>query len=342
MGLSWLSLLVVVLMIALAIAAQLSEYQAVGLANVLALTFIAACYTASYLAVHVLVVEKVEPRARGWQIVLVRGAAVVAAVIVGTELAARSMALLGGDVADHRSNYFPVGFAVTAAAAVLDYGYSQLKRRAKEIELREERARRKAIDAELAALRARTDPHFLFNSLNTLAGLIEEDPRKATEFLERLAGLFRYALEGSRRESVPFGDEIRAVRGYLELEATRFGDRFEWNIEVEDGLLELDVPPLFLQPVVENAVIHGVGPKRGPGRISVRAWLGDGRLQIEVEDDGAGMGSSPVRGSGSSMSDLRERLELLYGKDASIVSGRGESGGVRVTIILPARTVQAA
>jgi two-component system, LytTR family, sensor histidine kinase AlgZ len=335
LGLSWRGLLAVLVMIALAMVAQMSDHQQVGLTHLVMLTWVGACFTAAYVLAHKFVVEPLELRARQWQKPLIRAVALVAAVLAGGELAAQTTSLLGGSIEEKRRNYLPVGFAVMAAIAVIDYGYQELRRRAREVELREERARRKAISAELAALRARTDPHFLFNSLNTLAGLIEENPRKATEVVERLASLFRYVLEGSRCESVRFGQELDAVRRYLELEAIRFGERFHWHLDVAPALEQLIVPPLFLQPLVENAVIHGAGPKRGDAHVAIRAARVGNRLHVEVEDDGGGIGSSPVRGSGSSLADLAERLDLLYGSDASFSSRNRAGGGVLVAVVLP-------
>jgi two-component system, LytTR family, sensor histidine kinase AlgZ len=334
-GLSWLGLLAVLVLIALAVAAQLSDYQQIGVVHVVILTFVGSCFAGAYVLVHKLIVEKLEPRARPWQKFVIRAIAVVVAVLVGTEVASQAVAAMGGDLHENRRNYFPVGFAVTAAAAIVDYAYQRLRSRARELQLREERARRQAIHAELSALRARTDPHFLFNSLNAVAGLIEENPRKASEAIERLAGLFRYALEGSRRETVRLGDETRAVEAFLELEAIRFGERFRWRVDMPSELLDVEVPPLFLQPLVENAVIHGAGSKRGPATVEVRGSQHGGRLRIEVEDDGAGMGNSPAQGSGTAMSDLRERLALLYDGSASLKTGTGVLGGVLVTIELP-------
>jgi two-component system, LytTR family, sensor histidine kinase AlgZ len=341
LGLSWRGLLAVLVMIALAMLAQISDHQQVGLIHLVMLTYVGVCFAAAYILAHKLIVEPLESRALHWQKPLIRALAVVVAVLAGGEIAAQTTSLLGGSVEEKRRNYLPVGFAVMAAAAIIDYGYQQLRRRARETELRAERARRKAISAELAALRARTDPHFLFNSLNTLAGLIEEDPRKATEVVERLAALFRYVLEGSRRETVRFGEELDAVRRYLELEAIRFGERFEWHLDVAPSLEDYMVPPLFLQPLVENAVIHGAGPKRGTAHLTIRAAREGDRLRVVLEDDGGGLGSSPVRGSGSSMADLAERLELLYGSDAALEVRNRDEGGVIATVVLPAATESA-
>jgi LytS/YehU family sensor histidine kinase len=219
---------------------------------------------------------------------------------------------------------------------IVQEGYRRLRRRAREHELREESMRRQAMKAELAAIRARTDPHFLFNSLNTVAGLIEEDPQRAAQVLQRMAALFRYALDGSRAEHVSLGDEVRAVRTYLELEGLRFGDRLQWSVAVDEALFDWRVPSLLLQPVVENAVSHGIAPRRGPGRIEVRASARDGRLCIEVEDDGAEGPASARSGSGTALADLEDRLRLSYGRAASLARDRGGIlGGYRVRIVVP-------
>jgi two-component system sensor histidine kinase AlgZ len=337
-GTSSLGIVVVLVLVAIAVASQLVEWRALGWAPIVLFTFVGTAFGGAYLLVQKLLVERLEPAARGWRRSVIRPAAaivVIVAVFAATEFAARWTAIMGAHLDATRRNFYLAGFCVTVAAAIIDSRHQQLRRRARELELREERARRQATHAELSALRARTDPHFLFNSLNTVAGLIEEDPRKASEAVERLAGLFRYALDGSRRESVRFGEEVRAVETYLAFETLRFGDRFTWRLDVDRELLDAEVPPLFLQPLVENAVIHAAAQQRGAARVEVRAARHDGRLRVEVEDDGGGMGSSRVRGSGTAMTELRERLELLYGGGASLRVGSGAMGGVLVTMELP-------
>ena len=194
---------------------------------------------------------------------------------------------------------------------------------------------RAGLRAELRALQARTNPHFLFNSLNTAAGLIEEDPAAAEQVIERLAGLFRYSLRGSERSWVRLSEEVEAVRGYLEVEAIRLGERLTSEVSVAPELAEVLVPPLVLQPLVENAVLHGVAPRKEGGRVSVAASRTDSTLVLSVSDDGHGPGSSPHRGSGTSMVDLEKRLQMVYGGDARFSSAAGAEGGFRVDLSLP-------
>ena len=159
---------------------------------------------------------------------------------------------------------------VVTTAAV---GFETLRERARRVELKAQRAQQEALRAQLEALQARTNPHFLFNSLNTVAGLIDEDPRKAEEVLERLSALFRYSLEGSRTDWVRLEQEIENVEGYLEVERVRLGDRLNSEIDVAPGVENILVPPLVLQPLVENAVLHAIAPRSAGGSLSLRAHL---------------------------------------------------------------------
>jgi two-component system sensor histidine kinase AlgZ len=337
---SWVGLLVILVMIAIAIGSVLSRYQWVGWQHVVLLTFVSGCYAGSYLVAKRFLVRRYEGRfVKSWQTFGLWLASLAIAVVAGTEIAARGTVLIDGgrhaDVEQNRHSFFWVGFSLTAAAVVVDYGYERLKRRAREYELREERLRRAALRAELSALQARTDPHFLFNTLNTLAGLIEEDPARAGEMLDRLAGVFRYALEGSRSGHVALADELRAVEAYLEVEAIRFGDRFAWSLDAPADLQSERVPPLFLQPLVENALVHGVAQKRGTARVDVRLTRRDGFLHVEVDDDGPGPGASGVTGSGNALANLRERLNLLFDGHSSLTTCAGPLGGFRVTVDIP-------
>jgi hypothetical protein len=332
-----LGLIVVLALIAAAITAILSHFQPVGLLTWIVVLFVSGCFAGSYLALRRLLLPRLERTLRSTGMRLVgRAMVVLAGVGLGGEIAARTLALLGGDPAARgRRNLLPVGLAITVAMVLVEEGYRRLRRRVREHELHEERLRRQAVQAELVAIRARTDPHFLFNSLNTVAGLVEEDPARAVEVLQRLAALFRYALDGSRVERVRLADELRAVRDYLEVEGLRLGDRLRWSVEVEDALLDWPVPPLLLQPVVENAVTHGIAPRRGSGRVELRATERDSRLVIEIEDDGVGGGANERRGSGTALADLAERLALSFAGDASLERGPRPQGGYRVRIVVP-------
>jgi two-component system, LytTR family, sensor histidine kinase AlgZ len=217
--------------------------------------------------------------------------------------------------------------------------FQAMRARARQVELHAQRATAAAVRAELDSLRARTDPHFLFNALNTVAGLISKDPRQAEATVERLADVFRYTLDASRRPRVSVQRELDIVSDYLAVEAIRFGDRMAWDIDCAPELAGASVPPLILQPLVENAVRHGIGEKREGGRIAIRVHRAGGMLAIEVSDDGPGPAGSTQRGSGTSLRDLRERLALEYGASAShdLIARPGGGAIARITVPLETR-----
>lgn len=254
----------------------------------------------------------------------------------GVEIALRVLSLLHGvHVGAMRWNVLRVALVVSAVIAANAVAFEKLRERARNTELQAQRARQEALKARLEALQARTNPHFLFNSLNTVAGLIEEDPKRAEEVLERLSGLFRYALEGSKSDWVRLEHEIAVVRSYLEVELVRLGDRLRAEVEVAPGVEDLLVPPLVLQPLVENAVVHAVAPRSEGGSLKVSVRSNGSRLLLEVADDGPGFGSSKHHGSGTALDDLRHRLMMVYGPEASLERASADGGGSRVTLTLP-------
>ena len=187
-----------------------------------------------------------------------------------------------------------------------------LRRDRDAIERRLQEERRSRLSAQLQALQSRLNPHFLFNSLNTIACLIHEDPVAAERVLERLAELLRYGLADADRTVVRLRDELSVVQAYLEVQAARFGERLRFSIDCPPALLEQQVPPLCLQPLVENAVLHGAVAQRRGGLVTVRVEVVDGQLCLGVQDDGPGPGNSSHQGSGSALSGLRGRLRILY------------------------------
>ena len=213
--------------------------------------------------------------------------------------------------------------------------YQQLRLRARKVERRAQHARQAALKARLASLMARTNPHFLFNSLNTVAGLIGEDPERAEEAVVRLAELFRYTLDASRQARVSVRQELDAVRGYLEMEALRYADRLHYELEMDDAAAGLRLPPLCVQPLVENAIVHGID-NHGNRTLKVSAQLSDDQLLVTVSDDGPGPGGSSHVGSQTSVADLRQRLQLVYGGRAKLHMSERPSGGCSVVLQLPA------
>jgi two-component system sensor histidine kinase AlgZ len=224
-----------------------------------------------------------------------------------------------------------VGLLGTALAVAGGFSWDHHQ----EVRSRATRAERAALEAQVQALQARIQPHFLFNCLNTVASLIEEDPKRAEAALLKLSELFRYTLAACERAHVPLAAELATVEGFLELERLRHPDRLKLGLDVAADVADVPVPPLVLQPLVENAVLHGVAPRREGGRVEVQVRRDGDTLRLSVEDDGPGPGGSPYRGSGTALADLRSRLGLLYGDAARVDVGRGSLGGTRVELRLP-------
>ncbi len=200
-----------------------------------------------------------------------------------------------------------------------------------------ERVRAELAQAELRALRAQINPHFLFNTLNSIAALIAENPRAAEETTTRLADVFRYTLRASEREHTRFADEMEFLRAYLAIEHVRFGDRLRLEEVIEPGLESVPVPSLLLQPLVENAVRYAVAPRPEGGTVRLSARREGGRLIVEVSDDGPGFdGDRPSGGEGFGLHSVRERLRAAGLEDAlAIESTAGRGTRVRVTLPIP-------
>jgi LytS/YehU family sensor histidine kinase len=186
----------------------------------------------------------------------------------------------------------------------------------REAELRELTVQKAALNAELRALQAQIEPHFLFNTLANLHSLIGRDDASARRLLEQLNEYLRATLAHSRAEQATLGDECRMLSAYLAIQAQRMGARLSWFLEVPEALLELPFPPMLLQPLVENAVLHGVEPKLGDASVTVSARQVDGQLRLAVVDDGCGLGAGGTSGVG--LANVCERLAALFGTQARL------------------------
>jgi signal transduction histidine kinase len=217
----------------------------------------------------------------------------------------------------------------------------ELRVRAEAVERRWQDQRQAALRAELEALQARTHPHFLFNSINAVVGLIPDDPDRAIRTLEQLADVLRYALQSARRELVPLRDELAMVEDYLAIQRARFGERLRYTLDIEPGLGDLALPPMVLQPLVENAVLHGMAGGAAGGTVRVEGRRRGALLELRVNDDGPGLGGSRHAGSGTGLRDLAQRIELLYGAGGSLAVRPGALGGVTAELVLPAAGVAA-
>jgi signal transduction histidine kinase len=200
-----------------------------------------------------------------------------------------------------------------------------------QVELKELTAR-----AQVRALQAQINPHFLFNTLNVLASLIHSDPLKAEMVTEELADVFRYALESTRQEWVTLDDELQFLEAYLGIEKARFDERLRFSFDVDSSLRSMKIPPMILQPLVENAVKHGISPLQEGGEVCIRAQLGSDRVIITVEDTGAGR-RAPKRGrtTGVGLVNVRERLDHIYGPAGSIQLEEIAPKGMRAVLTLP-------
>ncbi|MCX6952756.1 MAG: histidine kinase [Verrucomicrobia bacterium] len=225
--------------------------------------------------------------------------------------------------------------------AVLAFGYSlEIYQRYKNEELRSARLEACLVEAELKALREQLRPHFLFNTMNTIAVLVREGKNdQAVTLIARLSSLLRMSLDNTRVQEVTLRQEMDFLALYIEIQRARFSDRLAVDIAIEPAALEARIPNLILQPLVENAILHGVAPKAGPGRVTVSGRIAEGQLHLEVRDDGPGLGDGTKRAKeGIGLSNTRERLEKIYGAHGHL-SLRSEAGrGVSVLIILPCRT----
>ncbi len=194
--------------------------------------------------------------------------------------------------------------------------------------------------ARLDALQMQLQPHFLFNTLNTIAGLIHENPNQADAVLTALSDLLRLSLEASAAQETPLRREVEFIERYLALMHARFEDRLAFSIDVAADTQCALVPPMLLQPIVENAVEHGVGPKAEGGSVTVRAWREGDRLMISVADDGVGLGSPTALKEGIGLGNTRARLRQIYGAAAALTLR--EDHGTIVDIALPFRPDPAA
>ncbi|MFQ5790156.1 MAG: sensor histidine kinase [Acidobacteriota bacterium] len=209
----------------------------------------------------------------------------------------------------------------------------QAKEELRQKELRELELLRLQAQTELRALQSAIEPHFLFNALNSIAALTSEDPNRAEAALLRLSELLRTVVEASRSPTISLEQELSMVRNYLEIERIRFEERLDYRVDASKDLLGLQVPGLLLQPLVENAVKHGVSLKRTPGRVEVTVRKEGRQAVMRVTDDGEGR---KTPGSGTGLDNVRRRLRATYGEEACLDLLRADGKTLaRVTIPAP-------
>ena len=265
-------------------------------------------------------------------IIALSAAGIAAGFFAGTALAST---LMGRPYATlHGSR--PLGaVAFTVFAGVVATAYFLNRERVAQLRLRAETVERGAAEARLKLLQAQIEPHFLFNTLANLHTLIAADPARAQKMLEHLNDYLRATLDAARRDSGTLGEEFALLRGYLEVLAIRMGPRLAFTLLLPPELSGFAIPPMLLQPLVENAVKHGLEPKIDGGRVEVSARKIDEYLVVRIADTGLGLGNNSTKGTGIGLSHVRARIAATYGAKGS-VKIENRSDGVTATVTLPA------
>ncbi|HEV3276719.1 MAG TPA: histidine kinase [Terriglobia bacterium] len=226
--------------------------------------------------------------------------------------------------------------AIVIAGQLWDY-YNKYRER----ELRASRLEAQLAQAQLKVLKMQLDPHFLFNTLHSISSLMHEDVEAADDVLARLSDLLRMSLEDVDEQEVTLKREMEFLDGYLAIQQMRFRDRFKVRVHIDPRSLDALVPNMILQPLVENAVRHGIASRSGAGHLDVRSSLENGTLRLEVLDDGPGpaddLGVVDGSGAGVGLSNTKARLQQLYGDAHRFSLCRPDQGGTLVTLEIPFR-----
>ena len=238
-------------------------------------------------------------------------------------------------------DFFPqLAFLFIAFSAAIKIGYAgRVKAEARAAEAQEvaeaESLKRQVVEARMAAMQAQVEPHFLFNTLASIDHLIEVDAPRASKMQKNLIALLRASMPAMREKATSLGRELDVVRPYLEILKVRMEECLDARIDVPEGLRSADFPPMMLQSLVENAIKHGLEPKAGGGSLTVSAEVVHGKLAVTVADTGVGFARAATAGTGTGLSNIRERLKLIYGEAAELRISENAPTGTRVTIVVP-------
>lgn len=272
---------------------------------------------------------------------MARWAAVAAAIAAGATAGGMLGRLLTGVAASpdgsHESQSLLIGLVFGSIAAAffwLRERNSKLEGELQARELARLEAEKQSLAAQLRMLQAQIEPHFLFNSLANVAALIETDSKLAARLLDALIRYLRSSLMRTRAEGGTLADESALLTAYLDVLKIRMGDRLTYAFDIDPELVRVAFPPMLLQPLVENAIRHGLEPKLGGGHVSVTACSAGDCLRISVTDTGLGFADSP--GAGVGIANIRARLAAIYGPSARLELTSKVGAGVTATMTLPA------
>lgn len=224
-------------------------------------------------------------------------------------------------------------WVIVAVSFAFDY-YGKFRER----ELRAAELEKNLVQAKLQALQMQLNPHFLFNSLHSISALMHQDVEAADRMIVRLSDLLRAALQNSDAQEVTLRAELKFLQSYLEIEQIRFGSRLAVQMQIPPDLLAARVPNLILQPLLENAIRHGIEPHAKPGIIELRAQCANGELTLDVSDNGAGVSDANSINEGVGLSNTRTRLRSLYGGAHRFELCNRPEGGLRVRVTIPYQT----
>jgi two-component system, LytTR family, sensor kinase len=238
--------------------------------------------------------------------------------------------------------YFMTDYGAMIYWLILLISYAfNYQRRFREGEVRATRLEVQLAQAQLQALKMQLHPHFLFNTLHSISALVHKNPDAADKMIARLGDFLRLTLENSGAQEVSLQEELEFLKCYLEIERIRFAERLTVQLDIEPQTLDAKLPNLILQPIVENAIRHGISPRTAPGRIEIEARRLNGFLQVQVTDNGPGISSASNTGTivreGVGLANTQARLKQLYGNDHRLDLSNAASGGLTVLLEIPFR-----
>lgn len=261
-------------------------------------------------------------------------AAILAGAVAGTLLGSLAVGMGPREMFGERFPLFTQVVLLGILFGVLvSYVFISLERIAEE-KLQRLETEKAAMEAELRLVQSQMEPHFLFNTLANVRSLIDADPRKAGEMLETFVAFLRTSLRTGRERTVPLEQEMDVVRSYLDLFVIRMGERLRYRVALPEELRSVRIPPLLVQPLVENAIKHGLERSVQGGEVTVSAERSNGRVLIMVVDSGIGIGETGA-GGGIGLDNVRRRLALMYGEGAGLTIEENRPSGVKVVIELP-------
>jgi hypothetical protein len=277
-------------------------------------------------------------------------AGIVGGYLMGTVLGDLWFGWSSWDTNPYARSQLPLSIVITGVAGIVGTFYFYSINKAKYLQSQMAEARHLATEAKLKLLETQLEPHMLFNTLANLRALVGSDPQRAQVMLDHLNNYLRATLNASRASLHPLQTEFDRLRDYLELMAIRMGPRLQFTLDLPPELASQTLPPLLLQPLVENSIKHGLEPKVEGGSINVTARRVGETLVLEVIDTGVGPGDAATgsttgdavgtTGSGFGMAQVRERLKTVYGAKATMSIGAGYACGTAVSITIPSKMAQ--